>query len=195
MKSVLLSIQPKWCELIARCEKTVEVRKTKPKIETPFKCYIYCTRKYDKSGDGYFQGKYCGKVIGEFVCDNIFPISVEYSDPKSRMALKEFPWTCLTDKQIMDYLGNGKRGYSWHISDLVIYDKPKELSEFYTVDETAVKECKHRYRTGQPELCTKNNGWIKGGYICAKTLAFEWCEKCIKKPLKRPPQSWCYVKE
>ena len=45
MKSVLISIQPKWCELIASGKKTVEVRKTKPKIETPFICYVYQTRK------------------------------------------------------------------------------------------------------------------------------------------------------
>lgn len=43
MKSVLISIKPKWCELIASGKKTVEVRKTRPKIETPFKCYIYQT--------------------------------------------------------------------------------------------------------------------------------------------------------
>lgn len=207
MKTVLLSIQHKWCELIANGKKTVEIRKTEPKIKTPFRCYIYETKgkKIWKTIDlPPEQGGGCidfedhegrGEVIGEFMCDKIFPISVEYSDPKSRIALKEFPWTCLTDKQIMDYLGNGKRGYGWHISDLVIYDKPKDLSEFYTVDENAVKECKHRYRTGQPESCTKHNGWIKGGYICMKTLEAEWCEKCIKKPLKKPPQSWCYVEE
>ena len=42
-KAVMLSIRPKWCEKIASGEKTIEVRKTKPKLETPFKCYIYCT--------------------------------------------------------------------------------------------------------------------------------------------------------
>ena len=45
------------------------------------------------------------------------------------MASREFPFTCLTDKG-MDYLGNGGEGYGWHISDLMIYDKPRELSEF-----------------------------------------------------------------
>lgn len=45
MKSVLISIQPKWCELIASGKKTIEVRKTKPNSYTPFKCYIYCTNK------------------------------------------------------------------------------------------------------------------------------------------------------
>ena len=47
MKEVLISIKPKWCELIANGTKTVEVRKTKPNLETPFKCYIYCTKAKD----------------------------------------------------------------------------------------------------------------------------------------------------
>lgn len=139
MKSVMISVKPKYCELIASGEKTIEVRKTRPKIETPFKCYIYCTsvknlslREYVEihSKTGGAIDDWSGKVIGEFVCDAVIPISIEYSNPKSRIALKEFPYTCLTDKQIMDYLGNGEKGYGWHISDLKIYDSPKELSEF-----------------------------------------------------------------
>ena len=43
-KAVLISIRPKWCELIANGTKTVEVRKSRPKLHTPFKCYIYCTQ-------------------------------------------------------------------------------------------------------------------------------------------------------
>lgn len=43
-KAVLISIRPKWCELIANGTKTVEVRKSRPKLETPIKCYIYCTQ-------------------------------------------------------------------------------------------------------------------------------------------------------
>ena len=39
--AVLISIKPKYCELIASGKKTVEVRKTRPKIPTPFKGYIY----------------------------------------------------------------------------------------------------------------------------------------------------------
>lgn len=134
MKSILISIKPKYCELIAAGKKTIEVRKTRPKIETPFKCYIYCTKKFFKQGNGYFQGKYCGKVIGEFVCDAIFPFSIKYSHPESRVALKHFSFTGLTDKQIIDYFGNGKQGYGWHISDLVIYDEPKELHEFKKIN-------------------------------------------------------------
>ena len=187
MKSVMLSIKPKYCELIASGKKTIEVRKTRPKIETPFKCYIYCTKdntdicpkriwwKADETG---FQHIMNGKVIGEFVCDVIFPITITYSDPENRMALKEFPFTGLTDKQIMDYLGNGKQGYGWHISDLVIYDKPKELSEFG-------KEC----NLDCPSVHCPY-------WEYQRVNADEWDYDCSCnniKPLTRPPQSWCYV--
>ena len=38
----------------------------------------------------------------------------------------------------MDFIkyGKGKPLYAWHISDLVIYDKPKELSEFEGLRKT-----------------------------------------------------------
>jgi hypothetical protein len=36
MKSVLISISPKWCKLIAQGKKTIEVRKTRPKIDAPY---------------------------------------------------------------------------------------------------------------------------------------------------------------
>ena len=96
MKSVLISIQPQWCKLIASGKKTVEVRKTKPKLETPFKCYIYCTSSnvheclmQNESGVklihciNYKTAIPCGgeiangKVIGEFVCDRIHNIKLE----------------------------------------------------------------------------------------------------------------------
>ena len=131
MKAVLISIRPEWCDLIARGEKTLEVRKTRTKIDTPFKCYIYCT----KAQKGWFwlnspNIRRDGVVIGEFICDAIIPISVKYSDVNSMVALRKFPFTCLTDKQIIDYLGNGVTGYAWHISNLKIYEKPKKLSDF-----------------------------------------------------------------
>ncbi len=45
MKAILMSIKPKWCKLIFSGEKTIEVRKTAPKLETPFKVYVYCTKE------------------------------------------------------------------------------------------------------------------------------------------------------
>ena len=83
--------------------------------------------------------------------------------------------------------------YCWHISELVIYDKPKEVSEFSVLDDKAIKECKHRERIYvNPE--SVNGAWLKGSYICTKGEE-DWCSKCKTKPLTRPPQSWCYVEE
>ena len=132
MQSVLISIRPQWCKLIASGEKTIEVRKTRPKLETPFKCYIY--RCLEKSGDIYTTS---GKVIGEFVCDKMYGIyySIYPHDPPvfEELGTLNRPdlmaETCLSEIEINDYL-DGKTGYGWHISALQIYDKPRELSEF-----------------------------------------------------------------
>ena len=129
MKSVMLSIKPKWCELIASGKKTVEVRKTRPKIETPFKCYIYCTKQCDvfnRDAKLFIKNKECnGKVIGEFVCDEISRIEPPYINAHFSLRVG----CCLRYDELCGYLG-GKGGYGWHISDLVIYDEPKDISEF-----------------------------------------------------------------
>lgn len=198
MKSVLISINPKWCALIASGKKTIEVRKTAPKLPTPFKCYIYETKArtdtptfVDEDGHVLYTGR--GQVIGEFMCYATIPISVKYSDPSHRMAQRDFPFTGMTDKQIIDYLGNGKMGYGWHILDLKIYDNPRELSKFRVEDKPAIKACKYRFRAGQPEYVARHGGWLQGGWGCMRTGEPEWCENCLAKPLTRPPQSWCYV--
>lgn len=133
-KAVLISIQPKWCKLIAEGRKTIELRKTVPKLERPFKCYIYQT-KAGKVGTGLFladgteiMGRSVknGKVIGEFVCDRFFP----YCQAKPVENAADVEWqSCLTRKEVWEYAPSGNP-IGWHISDLVIYDKPKELSEF-----------------------------------------------------------------
>lgn len=176
-KSVLISIQPKWCALIASGKKTIEVRKTKPKLDTPFKCYIYCTKSKpligNYEGHIYFMDegdfdyynkntifKCNSKVIGEFVCDEILDYKLadvstdvgifyyyEKYITKKLFAVNSLE-DCLTDDELLAY-GNYKSLYGWHISELKIYDEPKELSEFN-------KPCDFK---------------------------------------TRPPQSWCYVEE
>lgn len=133
MKSVLISIQPKWCELIASGEKTVEIRKTRPKLGTPFKCYIYCTQpkpgkshQYDAFGLNGKPVECGGYVVGEFVCDEIRDARECFIAP-----------TCLTTEEWLEYTNGYKTPvWGWHISDLVIYDEPKELSEFTGLRKT-----------------------------------------------------------
>lgn len=168
MKSVMLSIRPKWCEKIVSGAKTIEVRKTKPKLETPFKCYIYCTSgrpdlnipisperlMQDYLDTGSMQSLNCplgnGKVIGEFTCDRIYELA-----PLNHAPDDVEKQACLTREEIVNYLK--RTGYGWHISDLLIYDQPRELSEF----------------TG-----LRNTRFGAAPY-----------------DIKRAPQSWCYVEE
>lgn len=138
MKSVLISIQPKWCELIASGKKTVEVRKTKPKLEPPFKAYIYCTIGDGAKGDILPQSRVtCGKVIGEFVCDRIEEIgfSPEMHGQYICRDQSFIEQSCVPFDEMFDYLDE-EYGYGWHISDLVIYDQPKELSGFIGLRKT-----------------------------------------------------------
>lgn len=201
MKAVLMSIQPKWCELIASGKKTVEVRKTKPKLEVPFKVYIYCTKdgknliKGDISTTIDFVAVNGGKVIGEFVCDRIDTVArirtpcMDYTTVNDKWDTHFCEISCLNGDELGKYLGFNKDGYGWHISNLVIYDKPRELGEFTTVDNEAVQNCNHRVQSYYDGFC--NSGYLKCGFYCK--VKDDWCDKCKTKPITRPPQSWCYV--
>lgn len=138
MKAVLISIRPKWVEKITRGEKTLEVRKTRPKLETPFKCYIYCTGvKRSPLGEyvevhrktGGAVDEWQEKVIGEFTCDRIYglaPLNHATDDVEQQ--------ACLTREEIVRYLKGV--GYGWHISGLKLYSEPKELAQFDGLRET-----------------------------------------------------------
>lgn len=192
-KAVLISVKPKWCELILRGKKTIEVRKTKPNLKPPFKVYIYCT----KAPKGWVHiGKNIQldtNVIGEFICDDIIKIvrvgytmreALQYRAVKDCTVLSDdiFDHSCLTKNEIEKYL-DGRKGYAWHISELVIYDKPKELSEFATKCnkncETGFNDCEYYHF----EAFESTMG------------VMECCRVDGLKPITRPPQSWCYVEE
>lgn len=167
-KAVMLSIRPKWCEKIASGEKTIEVRKTRPKLDTPFKCYIYCTQGNDARR---LRGSW-GKVIGEFTCDRIFPINVFDNGGIQNWLFEHMKRSCLTYEELADYIGNGKTGYGWHIFDLRIYDQPREFTEFR-------RPCPNDLYCEDCAMYSNNNGICNNGALT----------------LRRPPQSWCYVEE
>ncbi len=190
-KAVLISIRPKWVEKIASREKTIEVRKTRPKLETSFKCYIYCTidgiKKMPK--DYIAESVERGKVIGEFTCDRIYKIDKDSTDflfkagglSVYKQAAEEKCGLCvaMTDDELRGYLGH-YQGYGWHISDLKIYDAPKDLNEFWFPPELY---CEKERCGGCPHDQVAD---VNGEY----SVDCEW-----KRPLMRPPQSWCYVEE
>lgn len=179
-KAVLISIRPKWCEKIINGDKTIEVRKTRPKMDTPFKCYIYCTLpKYpheDFIATDYPRPQFYGggKVVGEFTCDRIYELETKarggsyYVKGEDWLTACEVAQqSCLTLKDMHDYL-HAQTGYGWHITDLRIYDAPRELSKFE-----------------RPYECNE----------CDAKWATE-CNACHEEgKIKRAPQSWCYVEE
>ena len=123
-KAVLISIRPEWCDLIVRGKKTIEVRKTRPKLETPFKVYIYCTKIPDwlRTVSHEWQ-RLDRKVIGEFICDKVWELA-----PLNRSSDDIEQQACMDRDAIVRYLRC--KGWAWHISDLKIYDQPKSLSGF-----------------------------------------------------------------
>lgn len=166
MQAVLISIQPKWCELIASGKKTIEVRKSKPKLEAPFKVYIYETKtplRWNKAHNAIVGGE-GGRVIGEFVCDRV---RCEHEVADGIVDLSFEKSSCMNYKDLIAY-ANGNVLYAWHISDLVIYDEPRESWEFK-------KPCNHKN-----DCCTCG----RYDYIG---------HRCYDK-ITRPPQSWMYVK-
>ena len=205
MKSIMLSIKPKYCEMIANGKKTVEVRKNRPKAEPPFRCFVYCTKQgrplvYGSPCPGYVDenliqtygyskekaeevfGCWNGKVIGEFICDEILQYKLaDVSTDVGTFYYYERYITeknykvnslddCLNDDELLSYGGYNNSLYGWHISDLVIYDEAKTLEDF-------------------ARACI-------GGNDCPNCRLFDFAElECTRERLRRPPQRWCYVEE
>ena len=181
MKSVLISICPQWCEKIVSGKKTIEVRKTAPK-EVPFKCYIYMTQGAYKDLGLYSEGIYQNrmKVIGEFICDKVEELHEWELSPQGKFAefeeerLEKFlSVACLSRDEVFRYRDNlpyCKPLYGWHISDLKIYDKPKELSKF-------------KISCNRKNLC----------YSCNRFTGKPW--DICNNTITRPPQSYMFVEE
>ncbi len=167
MKSVLISIRPEWCELIVSGEKTLEVRKTRPKMEMPFKCYIYRTKgkvKHILNGK-WFNMPAGGHVIGEFICDTFVIDKTFGHDALFNGA------ACMTEIECAVYSCQSPL-YGWHISDLKIYDIPKTLSEF-------------RRPCDNDLYCERCGVYRSVTDTCGNSALHT----------TRAPQSWCYVEE
>lgn len=211
MKAVMISIRPKWCEMIASGKKAIEVRKTKPKLDVPFKVYIYCTKGplYLNRHNGIFYleskdilggrgfGVYKrlnGLVIGEFICDRVYQyasdlfrsapvngtdISTEDMVRLSRLSaqeLYEYEYSAEPKENCVYLVGV----YGWYISNLVIYDQPRQLKEFRM-------PCRE-YDKNYPQCGDCDYYRTMGEYPAE-------CDVDGRKPMTRPPQSWCYVEE
>lgn len=193
-KAVLISIRPDWCKKILSREKTVEVRKTRPKLETPFKCYIYCTKKfplisvarrydyqsemskpwfsgyYRKIASNFFLEPINGRVIGEFTCDRVDTIihiqSAEYFEPVK---------TCIRDER-----------YFYKPIDDLLHEFCLSLKELesYLQGRTG-----YGLHISNLEVYDTTVELSKFTALRQTKFGYESIE------IKRAPQSWCYVEE
>lgn len=169
MKAILISIYKKWNNLIFETkEKTIEIRKNLPK--PPFRAIVY---------EPEFGGG-CGGVIGEFICNSVS--SYDYIDgldgyPYYLITKTDFEKTCIkSPAELRDY-GNGKTLYGAHITDVILYDKPKSLLWFR-------KPPCWKYMTADCLLC--NHAKLQ------KDSNGNTAIEC-RNYIRRPPQSWQYV--
>ena len=200
MKSILISIKPKYVADILNGKKTIEIRKTKPNVDLPIDVYIYCTKGKEKLFYSPREKRYktnCfsksfrdlnknnpnifnGKVVAKFTLNKVEEVFDDedstcwFTDTLNK-PLQLQRKSCLDYVDISNYF-NGNIGYAWHISNLVIFDKPKELSEFKTLKRAKATDC----------------------FVCDVYQLTEMCigNRCLlPKPLTKAPQSWCYVEE
>lgn len=229
MKAILLSIRPEWTAKILNGQKTIEIRKSRPKCDLPVTVYIYCTfgQELIKIGDAigiaHILGvnkdviskvdkrtinsnyRLNGKIVAKFTLgkinekrniiegletlkciDQIPNIKSENGETYIDGYINTEPFyngkvatinvSCLTQKELIAY-GKGKPLYAWHISDLVVFDKPNELGVFYTRCKNSANcnDCEEHEKAYFPE------------YI------YEACTGFGLKPLTRPPQSYQFV--
>ena len=163
MKAILIPIKPYWFYLIAKGDKTVEVRTSEALANAIQKLideyghaiiYFYISKNggylyptYDSAGegsatitfiDGYIYNSKkllhridCvnGKVVARFYCDKVEEIKFDDKEVQRQ--------ACLTEDELFDYLFINEpyhedmhKGYAIHISQLEIFDRPRELDEF-----------------------------------------------------------------
>lgn len=125
-RNVIMSIHPKWMQMIFTGEKRFEVRRRAPLQCSPFKVYVYCT----KQEDAWLAGiKGCrksyqlnGNIVGEFTCVKIWDMRPPFKDADVG--------TGLSAKQLYEYMGANDHLDFIEIEDPVIYETPKKLEDF-----------------------------------------------------------------
>lgn len=178
MKAVLLSIKPNWCKLIWSGMKTLEVRRNRPKLETPFKVYVYCTgvEKWEMKLPKTGLQRMDKRIIGEFICDRIEKVDIPYPAYQDRLDERFTKESCVPYYSLHRYAStNALRDdlFFWHISNFKLYDEPVKLGDFW-----GIRPCKH-------------------GSDCCACLRWnsEKGDCDVPRDICRPPQSWCYVED
>lgn len=167
MKAIMVTVRLWWFYLTYKGIKVAEIRKRFAK-NFKGKIYEYVSKTNWKKDlmkipeeEREFFKQFIGKVGLCFECDKVEEIRPSTVDNFAKDS-------CLTIQELENYLwSNLLFGYAIHITNLEIFDKPKEISEF-----------KHYKKFSEIDYMLP---------IPRK----ETCERLVA--LTRAPESWCYV--
>lgn len=189
MQEIIRSVKPYWFYLICEGIKGAEIGKSKPTAQDWNKIVnLYCSKdkkSFERIPKEFKEKyrKYLGKIGARFVCNKIEDFHQFILEPRNKYEQQTIDETlklsCLSFGELCEYLNERdyyKLFYIWHISNLIVYDEPRELSEFYVTGECDYKKCSQCVRL-KFISASKAHCELEEGY----------------KPITRPPQSWCYA--
>ena len=191
MKAIMISIKSQWVAKILNGEKTIEIRKTCPECDLPIDVYIYCTKdnkdllhkncvdiwwlenkaqqKINKELK-VFPRSYNGKVVAKFTLNRVEETFFQKAQGDNQI-VELIKKACVSEEQLWDYVANNLL-FAWHIENLEIFDRPKELREYrHWIHYKSCNTCPH----------FEDNDYF-------------YCVDCRElKSLEKAPQSWCYI--
>lgn len=170
MEEIMMSIRPTYAQLIDKGIKTAEVRKSIPQCGSPFRVYLYCSKG---------RSKWLGKIEdGETV------YGVLYQGKTVIITMPEG--------------GYGSRVHRGTVFGEFVCDNVEILNELF-IDDTPISPVYHLPYNG--ESCLTDDDLKKYGNGKHLWSLHIRDYQYYKEPLplaafglKRPPQSWCYVK-
>ena len=210
MKSILMSIRPEWARKIFNGEKTIEVRKTRPLIDMPFKVYVYCTKERMTrvpSMYAYLHKNEPGACAEYGTIETWGKIGDVIVNP--HLASKHVSFG-MHGKVIGEFICDRVRlcipfGLKGHLLSQEVYREMCLTKE--QLDKYGGLKTLYGWHIIDPKLFDKPRDITEFAVFgkcadecseydfCARDIAEDRVTcKCFKRTfLKRPPRSWCYV--
>lgn len=167
-KCILISIKPKYVKDILNGVKTLEIRKSIPKCDLPIDVYIYCTKDKKYANLVNRGGFLTGMVVAKFTLKETKTIYTIYFPNEYFYKATDLTKEQLEEKSSLgqvdlDQYLRKKKGYAWVINNLEIFDKPKEVNEYFKWEDKKIE-------------------WFTGLPKCR-----------VMRSLTRAPQSYCFI--
>lgn len=127
------------------------------------------------------MGNWNGKVLARFWCDKVEEIVYDYGGLYEMFQTSEIDCdnlnckSCLTDNELKEYLKPKREhgnicGYAIHITNLEIFDEPKEISEI-----SQWRDCGKCWHEEDCD-CDLKNCFMTGGKLTKAPQSWQWIE-------------------